>query len=128
MRTSAAGLQEIGKKFNLLKSRDFRASVRRIRRHKILVAGSFIIGLDVDMPGIGKQVAEVASQYGVDHLSTLFLTPLPGTRLWDQMVAENRIALDTSPDDWKCYTLTFPVARCKHSSPDGIIAATRTIG
>ena len=118
---SAAGLQEIGKKFNLLKSRDFHASVRRIQRHKILVAGSFIIGLDVDKPGIGKQIAEVASQYGVDHLNTLFLTPLPGTRLWDQMASENRIALDDFPKDWRYYTLTFPVARYKHLSPDGII-------
>ena len=41
------GLVEIGKKFNLLKRHDFRASVRRIQRHGILVVGSFIIGLDV---------------------------------------------------------------------------------
>jgi len=46
------GLRELGKKFNLLKGRDFRASVRRIQRHNILVVGSFIIGLDVDEPGI----------------------------------------------------------------------------
>jgi radical SAM superfamily enzyme YgiQ (UPF0313 family) len=116
-----AGLREIGKKFNLLKDRDFRASVRRIQRHKILVAGSFIIGLDVDEPGSGKHVAAVASQYGVDHLNTLFLTPLPGTRLWDQMTSANRIALDVFPQDWEYYTLTFPVARYKHLSLDGII-------
>jgi hypothetical protein len=91
------GLWELGKKFNLLKGRDFCASVRRIQRHGILVVGSFIIGLDID-------------------------EPLPGTRLWDQMNAENRIALDRFPEDWKYYTLTFPVARYKHLSLDGIIA------
>ena len=115
------GLQEIGKKFNLLKGRDFRASVRRIQRHNILVAGSFIMGLDIDEPGIGKRIAEAAGQYGVDNLNVLFLTPLPGTRLWDQMKAEGRIALDEFPDDWKYYTLTFPVARYKHFSLNGII-------
>ena len=115
------GLRELGKKFNLLKGRDFRASVRRIQRHNILVVGSFIIGLDVDEPGIGKRIAEVASQYGVDNLNVLFLTPLPGTRLWDQMKSEDRIALDTFPEDWRYYTLTFPVARYKHLSLDGII-------
>ena len=114
------GLRELSKKFNFLKSRDFRASVRRIQRHGILVVGSFIIGLDVDEPGIGKRIAEAASQYGVDNLNALFLTPLPGTRLWDQMKAEGRIALDTFPEDWKYYTLTFPVARYKHLSLDGI--------
>jgi hypothetical protein len=45
---------------------------------------------------------------------------LPGTRLWDQKKAEGRIALDTFPEDWKYYTLTFPVARYKHLSLDGI--------
>jgi len=115
------GLSELGKKFNLLKGRDFRASVRRIQRHNILVAGSFIIGLDIDEPGIGKRIAEVAIRYGVDNLNALFLTPLPGTRLWDQMTSEGRIALDTFPEDWKYYTLTFPVARYKHLSLDGII-------
>ena len=115
------GLRELSKKFNFLKGRDFRASVRRIQRHGILVVGSFIIGLDVDEPGIGKCIAEAASQFGVDNLNALFLTPLPGTRLWDQMKAEGRIALDTFPEDWKYYTLTFPVARYKHLSLDGII-------
>ena len=115
------GLRELGKKFNHLKGRDFRACVRRIQRHNILVVGSFIIGLDIDEPGIGKRIAEVASQYGVDNLNVLFLTPLPGTRLWDRMKSEDRIALDAFPEDWKYYTLTFPVARYKHLSLDGII-------
>jgi len=115
------GLQELGKKFNLLKGRDFRASVRRIQRHGMLVAGSFIIGLDIDEPGIGRRIAEVAGRYGVDNLNALFLTPLPGTRLWDRMKSEGRIALDTFPEDWKYYTLTFPVARYKNLSLEGII-------
>jgi radical SAM superfamily enzyme YgiQ (UPF0313 family) len=115
------GLREIGKKFNLLKGRDFPASVRRIQRHNILVMGSFIIGLDIDEPGIGKRIAGVARQYGLDNLNVLFLTPLPGTRLWDQMTSQDRIALNTFPQDWKYYTLTFPVARYKHLSLDGII-------
>ena len=118
---TAEGLRELGKKFNLLKSRDFRSTVLRIQRHNILVAGSFIIGLDIDEPGIGKRIAEVAAQYGVDNLNTLFLTPLPGTRLWDRMKSEGRIACDTFPEDWKYFTLTFPVARYKHLSLDGII-------
>jgi radical SAM superfamily enzyme YgiQ (UPF0313 family) len=118
---SPAGLLELGKKYNLVKGRDFRDCVRRIQRHNILVVGSFIIGLDVDEPGIGKRIAEVAIQYGVDNLNVLFLTPLPGTRLWDRMKSEDRIALDAFPQDWKYYTLTFPVARYKHLSLECII-------
>jgi radical SAM superfamily enzyme YgiQ (UPF0313 family) len=115
------GLLELGKKINFLKNRNFRASVQRIQRHGMLVVGSFIIGLDIDKQGIGRRIAKVANQYGVDNLNVLFLTPLPGTRLWDQMSTEDRIALDTFPEDWKYYTLTFPVVQYKHLSRDRII-------
>jgi radical SAM superfamily enzyme YgiQ (UPF0313 family) len=116
------GLAELGKKFNMLKGRNFRASVRRIQRHNILVAGSFIIGLDIDKPGIGRRISKAASQYGVDNMNVLFLTPLPGTRLWDQMKAEGRLPLNAFPEDWKYHTLTYPVARYKHLSLDEIIS------
>ena len=59
-RPTTEGLRELGKKFDLLRSRDFRASVRRIQRHGILVVGSFIIGLNVDEPGIRRRIAEAA--------------------------------------------------------------------
>ncbi len=115
------GLLEVGKKFNILNGRDFRVSVQRIQRHNILVVGSFIVGLDIDEPGIGKHIADVAKRYGVDNLSVMFLTPLPGTRLWERMKSEDRIELNTFPGDWKYYTLTYPVARYKHLSMDDII-------
>jgi len=115
------GLIEIGKKFNILKGRDFRASVKRIQRHGITVVGSFILGLDVDKPGIGRHIADVAQQYGIDNLNVLFLTPFPGTHQWDHMKSAERIALNSFPGDWKYYTLTFPVARYKNMSMQGII-------
>jgi radical SAM superfamily enzyme YgiQ (UPF0313 family) len=115
------GLRELGKKFNFMKDRNFRASVKRIQRHHMLVVGSFIIGLKVDEPGIGKHIAKTARRFGVDILNTLFLTPLPGTRLWDQMKSEDRIRLNSFPADWKYYTLTFPVARYQHLTLDDII-------
>ena len=120
------GLKEVGKKFNMLKGRDFRQSVRRIQRHNMLVVGSFIIGLDVDKPGIGGQIHETARRYGLDIVNNLFLTPLPGTRLWDQMLADNRIAANDFPRDWQYYTLGFPTARYKHLSWDQIMEEMNT--
>ncbi len=115
------GLRELGKKFNLSKGRDIRASVRHIQRHNIIVVGSFIIGLDVDRPGIGERIARTAGQYGIDNLNVLFLTPLPGTRLWDQKKNDGQIALNSFPEDWKYYTLTYPVARYQNLSLDAAI-------
>jgi radical SAM superfamily enzyme YgiQ (UPF0313 family) len=118
---SAEGLAEVGKKFNLLRERDFRKSVQRIRRHNILVVGSFIMGLDSDQAGIGRRIANAARSYGVDILNALFLTPLPGTRLWDRMEAEDRIAADDFPGDWRYYTLGFPTAVYSHFSRADIL-------
>lgn len=115
------GLAEVHKKYNIQKDRDFRASVRRIQRHGISVAGSFIMGLDVDRPGIGLQIAATAARYGVDFLNALFLTPFPGTDLWKTMEDEGRIAADQFPEDWKYYTLTLPVGRYRHLGRNQII-------
>jgi radical SAM superfamily enzyme YgiQ (UPF0313 family) len=119
--TTDEGLVEVHKKYNIQNDRDFRASVRRIQRHHIGVAGSFIMGLDVDRPGIGLHIADAANRYGVDFLNMLFLTPLPGTDLWNKMEAEGRIAADQFPEDWKYFTLALPVGRYKHLSRDEII-------
>ena len=108
------GLMAVGKKFNLQKGRDFRASVRRIQRHGMCVVGSFIIGIDTDQQGIGEAVARAAREYGIDAANVLILTPLPGTKLYAQMEREGRIRSNDYPRDWKYYTLTYPVANYRH--------------
>lgn len=115
------GLVELHKKYNIQKKRDFRSSVRRIQRHGITVVGSFIMGLDVDKPGVGLQIAQTANRYGVDLLNVLFLTPLPGTDLWKKMQEEGRITADRFPEDWKYYTLALPVGRYQNLNRDQII-------
>jgi radical SAM superfamily enzyme YgiQ (UPF0313 family) len=122
---TAEGLTEVGKKFNLANSRDMRDAVQKIKRHNILVVGSFIMGLDTDRPGIGRLIAETAISYGVDLINTAVLTPLPGTRLWKKLESEGRIAANSFPNDWKYYTLTLPVACYKQLSSDDIIKEKR---
>ena len=55
---------------------------------KILVVRSFIISLDVDERGIGKRSRPRPPPVRRGLSTTLFLTPLPGTRLWEQMNSE----------------------------------------
>ena len=113
---STDGLAELGKRYNIIKGGDLRASVARIHRHGMAVVGSFIIGLDNDTPGVGRRIAEAAGRYGVDLLNPIFLTPLPGTRLWENMATQGRIAANRFPEDWRYYTLSFPVARYQNLS------------
>jgi radical SAM superfamily enzyme YgiQ (UPF0313 family) len=111
-----SGLLELKKLFNLQNNRNFRKSVKKIQSYGMLVAGSFIIGLDVDEKGIGFQIARAALHYGVDFLNLLFLTPLPGTRLWKKMELEDRIAANNFPEDWNYYTLTLPTMNYRNLS------------
>ncbi|MGB9457296.1 MAG: radical SAM protein [Bryobacteraceae bacterium] len=110
------GLMAVGKKFNLQKGRDFRASVRRIQRHGLSVVGSFIAGIDTDKRGIGETIARAAREYGIDAANVLILTPLPGAKLYAQMEGEGRIRSNDYPGDWRYYTLTHPVADYKNFS------------
>jgi radical SAM superfamily enzyme YgiQ (UPF0313 family) len=119
--TSRQGLRELNKRFNLSRVNDFAGAVRRIRRHGILVVGSFIMGLDVDGEGIGKEIARTAISYDVDLLNLTYMTPLPGTRLWTEMKAANRIAANQFPGDWKYYSLVFPVAKYNNLSWEDMI-------
>ncbi|MFQ5829377.1 MAG: B12-binding domain-containing radical SAM protein [Candidatus Methylomirabilia bacterium] len=107
-------LTAVHKKFNIQEGRDFRASVRRIQRHGMLVVGSFIIGIDTDRPGISEVIAGAADQYGVDMANVLILTPLPGTKLHADMEGHGRIIADHYPGDWQYYTLGYPVAHFTH--------------
>jgi hypothetical protein len=44
----------------------------------------------------------------------MFLTPLPGTTLWNEMAEQKRLILNNFPHDWRYYTLTFPCAQYNH--------------
>lgn len=108
------GLKEVHKKFNAKGNRNIKESVGRIQKHGIAVTGNFIIGLDCDQPGIGKQIAETAYAYGLDVSNVLISTPLPGTDLFRKAEAEKRIVATNYPDDWQYYTLFHPVWKFKN--------------
>ncbi len=96
--------------------------MRRIQQHGIGVIGSFIMGLDADRPGIGRSIAETALDYDIDILNVMFLTPLPGTQLWGEMDAQDRIVANDFPADWQQYTLTNPTMRYRYLSWEDIIS------
>jgi len=110
------GLLELQKKFNIRKKYAYKSSVYKIKKHGIIVLGSFIIGLDMDKKNIGLNIAKTCINYGIDILNLVLLTPLPGTRLWNKYLSENRIIANNYPDDWKYYTLTLPVAEYRNLS------------
>jgi len=118
------GLVAVHKTFNIRQEQDFHAAVRRIQRHGILVAGSFIMGIDTDQRGISDLTARACDEYGIDMANLLILTPLPGTVLHAEMELQGRILARDYPEDWKYFTLTHPVAAYKHFTWEELTAET----
>jgi radical SAM superfamily enzyme YgiQ (UPF0313 family) len=86
---SSSSLEEAGKRQN--KVEKYAESLRRLREHDIYVTGSFIFGFDADDDSIFQDTLDFAIENKIHLAQFSNLTPLPGTRLYDQMVAENRM-------------------------------------
>jgi radical SAM superfamily enzyme YgiQ (UPF0313 family) len=91
---TAKGLAEVGKKLNLLKGRDFRASVRRIQRHNILVVGSFIIGAPDETRSEIQNTIDFAKRVPLDIPQFNILGAHPGNDIWNEMVAKRLLDVE----------------------------------
>lgn len=91
---SSGSLKEMGKRQN--KVERYADSLRTLRKHGIHVTGSFIFGFDSDDDSIFEDTLDFAIRNKVHLAQFSNLTPLPGTRLYQQMVAENRM----KPEYW----------------------------
>ena len=100
-------LRQTNKRLNLKIGVDAYEQVfRRINAHGIAVLGAFIYGTDSDTPGTLRGRTAYILRSGVDVMQTTYLTPLPGTRLFDTLENEGRLFYTDFPDDWRRYDMT----------------------
>jgi radical SAM superfamily enzyme YgiQ (UPF0313 family) len=92
---------------------DIRAAMANFRRYGISVHGMFVFGADEDGPETIRETVNFARETGISSVQFLILTPLPGTRLHDQLDAEGRI-LD---HDWSHYDAHHTVYMPKRMTP-----------
>ncbi len=69
----------------------YRKAIEKIHRAGISILGSFIFGLDDDDPGVFDRTVEFIRESKLDAAQFHILTPLPGTRLYDEMDQAGRI-------------------------------------
>ena len=74
-------------------------AVRALHEHGIAVHGMFVAGLDTDAAGSAAATAAFARRLRLDTFQLMVETPLPGTRLWDRVVAQDRLL----SDDWSLF-------------------------
>ncbi|MDA8291038.1 MAG: cobalamin-dependent protein [Actinomycetota bacterium] len=74
-------------------------SIHAFHDHRISVHGMFVAGLDTDAAGAAAATSAFARRLDIDTFQLMIETPLPGTRLWDRVVAEHRLL----SDDWSLF-------------------------
>ena len=75
----------------------------------IPVFGAFIIGADQDDEETVADTAIQSVKLGIDTIQITNLTPLPGTKLYDRLMADGRIFATNYPEDWERYTFVETV-------------------
>ncbi len=95
-------LTEVNKVLNLQRGvGSYEGIFRRIHRAGIAVLGAFIFGMDNDTPAKLRRRTEYMVRSGVDVMQKTFLTPLPGTKLFERLRQEGRLLYTDYPRDWQ---------------------------
>ena len=77
----------------------YREAIKRIHGVGINIVGSFILGLDGDSPDVFKRTYNFIMETKIDAAQFHILTPFPGTKLYDDMIKNDRI----TDSDWSKY-------------------------
>ena len=107
-------LAEVDK--NLNRKINYKQVLRSINRNKIAVLGAFINGTDHETGASLKCKADYILKNRIDVIQATILTPLPGTRLFDRLLSENRLLFTDFPEDWKRYDMTELTYRLQNLS------------
>jgi radical SAM superfamily enzyme YgiQ (UPF0313 family) len=111
-------LKHMNKRLNLKTGISrYRELIKRIQDHGIAVIGLLIFGADGESPEVFDRAARFVDESGLDAVQLTVMTPLPGTKLFEQLTREDRIVFNRYPDDWIQYSLGTLVYRLKGASP-----------
>lgn len=100
---SDESLQDYHKNLNRKNLDHYQEMVDNFHRAGIGIIGAFIAGADHDNINTVSQTVLRAAQMGIDIVQITKLTPLPGTKLYDQMKDEGRLEKVNYPNDWRYY-------------------------
>lgn len=88
---------------------NYKNVVDTFHKYGIAVMGAFIIGNDNETLTYYKALSEFLIISGMDIVQICILTPLPGTRLMEQLSKDGRILFGNFPTDWDKYRFSYVV-------------------
>ncbi|MEW5994731.1 MAG: radical SAM protein [Candidatus Zixiibacteriota bacterium] len=111
-------LKKVNKQLNLRRGvESYNEAFQRIHQAGIAVLGAFIFGMDGDTPEKLRRRTDYMIRGGVDVMQVTFLTPLPGTRLFEHLREEGRLLYTDYPQDWERYDMTEVIHRPQGMEP-----------
>jgi radical SAM superfamily enzyme YgiQ (UPF0313 family) len=119
---NSATLKTYQKNINLVQfQRDrYHDSIARIRKAGIVIIGAFVLGSDDEDISIFQSTLDFVESSRIDVLQITKLTPLPGTRLWDKFLKEDRILNKDFPKAWQNYRFTKMVHKPAKMTVDDV--------
>ena len=97
-------LQQVNKRLNArMGAGSYNRVFDRMHRYGIAVIAGFIFGWENDTRERIDHRVRFTRKCRADSIQSTFLTPLPGTRLFDRLQKENKLVLNDFPHDWQYY-------------------------
>lgn len=118
---SEKNLKQMRKSFN--RARHYNESLKKIHQADINIFGSFIFGMDEDDENVFKDTVDFAIDAKLDAANFYILTPLPGTKLFEDMKDSGRL-LHTHWDKYDANHVVFkPIKLTPEQLLEGLIFA-----
>lgn len=110
--SNPAELESMNKHLNI--NTDYKKAFEKIHRHGIAVLGAFIFGSDSETLDGMENKSKYICREAIDSIQTTILTPLPGTRLFEQYSREKRLKYPLEKANWVHYDMSELTYRLKN--------------
>lgn len=89
---------ELNSNWKMRQQDHYKEAIATIQSYGITVNGCFILGLDADTPEVFGDVLGFVRESGLYEVQVTFLTPFPGTPLYQRLQQEGRLLRDRAWD------------------------------
>jgi len=89
------------------RTENYLESIEKIQKHGITVNGCFIMGMDGDGPESFESVYQFIADSSLYDVQLTYLTPFPGTPLYQRLTNEGRILVDGATERCTLFDINF---------------------
>lgn len=95
---------------------EYKKTIKLLQKYGVGIEAGFIFGFDHDDPSIFKNTFEFLKETNLDSFLAIYLTPIPGTELYDQFKKQKRLITD----DYSKYDFRHIVFKPKNMTPNQV--------